>query len=67
MDDRDRRGFHQPWPALPDETGAHRPTGAGAVRRDRWPALPDEPTPRPSTVWAAGWRDTVLDREQAGG
>lgn len=81
VDDGGRRGAHHRWPALPDEAGASgragRPAdgrgpagggaGAGAAHRDRWPALPDEPAPWPAAAPRATWRESRLDREQAGG
>ncbi|MFG1673608.1 hypothetical protein [Micromonospora sp. NPDC049282] len=77
-----RTGPSSPWPSLPDEAGGVRASGTGradaarpdgtsaggrAAHRDRWPALPDEPVPWPSTAPRAAWRESRLDREQAGG
>ncbi|MFI5833525.1 hypothetical protein ACIA5A_07580 [Micromonospora sp. NPDC051300] len=77
VDDAGRRRPSSPWPTLPDEAvvgspgsgraGRTRPAAEiGTAHRDLWPALPDEPAPRPAVAGAA-WRESRLDREQAGG
>ncbi|WP_139128607.1 hypothetical protein [Micromonospora humi] len=77
VDAAGRRRPSSPWPTLPDEAGVGSPGSGrtvgtqpaaeiGTAHRDPWPALPDEPAHRPAGAGAT-WRESRLDREQAGG